>query len=180
MRSIGMGFSLILMIGLFSIVWLVVNPKPIIAIIGNNHNLILFLRRKKFLQKYWLTGIFLFFMNAVIFIFTILLLYYIQFLSIPFIHMLVMLLGVVLSIYLWILINLSWQGESRGRLKIGVIGSSFYLFLTAWFIFKLVTLEPLFPGDDTFMASIGFFFGIIVTSVAFITCFILSGFSRRK
>jgi hypothetical protein len=64
--------------------------------------------------------------------------------------------------------QLKLQGEARDRVKVGFIGSSFYIFLTVFFIVKYVTIKPKFPGDDTFIRSIGSMFGIIVTLV---TCF---------
>lgn len=42
----------------------------------------------------------------------------------------------------------------------------------------LVTLAPSFPGDDPFMRAIGIFLGIVVTTFAFISCLIFTGFSK--
>ena len=59
----------------------------------------------------------------------------------------------------------------------GTIGSSFYGVLSILFIYWLVTLEPSYPGEDTFMQAIGLMLGTIVTTVAFITCFIITGYT---
>jgi hypothetical protein len=175
-----MGISFILILGLIGVVSLICFSNPMFDVMRKSNNLVVLLKRKKFFHHYWLTGIFSFFMNAILFFLTILALYGIQFFSIPFIHLIVMFLAVGLSIFLWLLIKLSWQGEVRDQLKVGIIGSSFYFFLTVFFIYKYVTIEPLYPGDDTFMRAIGFMFGIIVTSVAFLTCFFLTGFARKE
>lgn len=60
------------------------------------------------------------------------------------------------------------------------IGSSFYSILTLLFAYQLVTLEPLYPGDDPFMRALGLYIGIIVTVVAFLSSFIITGFTNRK
>lgn len=83
------------------------------------------------------------------------------------------------SIFSWVLINNAWQGTKRNRLKVGAVGSSFYIFLTFIFAYWFVTLKPSYPGEDTFMGAIGLIFAIIVTTVAFITCFVITGFSKR-
>jgi hypothetical protein len=119
-------------------------------------------------------------MNALLFFFTMLLLYGIQFMFIPFLHVIVMVLAVAISLYLWQVINLSWQGEARHRLKVGAIGSSFYFFLTIFFIYQYITIEPMYPGEDPFMRAIGFMLAIFVTAVACLTCFYLTGFAKRE
>jgi hypothetical protein len=60
------------------------------------------------------------------------------------------------------------------------IGSSFYLLLGIFFLYKYMNLKPSYPGDDTFMAGIGLLFGIIVTLVAWITCFIFTALINKK
>ena len=91
-----------------------------------------------------------------------------------------MILAVIGSIFLWIIVNKTWQGTRRNRLKMAAVGSSFYMILSLILIYMLVTLEPAYPGDDPFMRAIGFFMGIVVTIVAFISCFIFIGISNKK
>jgi hypothetical protein len=175
-----MGIIFIFIFGLLSVLILIVFSNSILEVLREKNHLEYFLRGKKVFQHYWLAGIILFLMNALVFFLTMIILYVIQSFSIPFMHLVVMLLAVASSIYFWLLVNLNWQGEAKDRIKVGVIGSSFYLFLTVFFIFKYVTIKPMFPGDDTFMKSIGFMFGIMITSVAFVTCFSLTGLVRGK
>ena len=91
-----------------------------------------------------------------------------------------MFFAVIGSLFLWIIINKGWQGTKRNRLKMGAVGSSFYIILSLLFFYMLVTLKPSYPGEDTFMRAIGLNLGIAVTTVAFISCFVLTGFSNKK
>lgn len=54
------------------------------------------------------------------------------------------------------------------------------MILSLMLIYLLVTLEPFYPGEDTFMRAIGLVMGIVVTTVAFISCLIFTGFSNKK
>jgi hypothetical protein len=60
------------------------------------------------------------------------------------------------------------------------VGSSFYVISSFLFIYWLVTLKPSYPGEDTFMRAIGLVLGVIVTTVAFISCFVITGYSNKK
>lgn len=39
---------------------------------------------------------------------------------------------------------------------------------------------PAYPGEDTFMSAMGFIFGIVVTTVAFVVCLMFTGFSHVR
>lgn len=171
--------SFILLIGILGVLLAIFFKSPIMDMTGKDNKLVDKLKNAKWFQNHWLSGIFLFFMNAILFFSTVLVLFGLMFLLIPNIHLLVMLLAVIGSIFLWIFINKAWQGTKRNRLKMGIVGSSFYIFLTFMFVYWLVTLKPSYPGDDTFMAAIGLDIAIIVTIVAFITCLIITGFSKK-
>ncbi|PLS17443.1 hypothetical protein CVD28_12910 [Bacillus sp. M6-12] len=119
-------------------------------------------------------------MYAILFFLTILALYALTYFFVPFEHLLVMLFAVAGSIYLWVFINNAWQGTKRNRIKMSAVGSSFYIFLTVMFMYWYINLKPSYPGEDTFMSAIGLFFAIIVTTVASITCFAVTGFSKIK
>nr|WP_090629506.1 hypothetical protein [Neobacillus massiliamazoniensis] len=175
-----MSMSLILLIGLLGIFLVLLFKNPIIGLIGENNNLIIKLRNAKWFQNPWFSGAFLFVINAVLFFLTVLVLYVLMYFFIPFVHLIVMFIAVIGSIFTWIIINRAWQGTKRNRLKMGAIGSGFYLFLTLIFVYRLVTLKPSYPGDDTFMGAIGLFFSIIVTVVAFVTCLFITGFTRKN
>lgn len=170
----------ILLIGMVGVILILFFIKPLTGKIGGNNKLVHKLKDTKWFQNHWLAGIFLFILNAILFFSTGLVLYVLTYFLIPFVHLFVMLFAVIVSIFLWTLICMAWQGTKRNRLKMGGIGSSFYIFLTFIFVYWLVTLKPSYPGDDTFMGAIGLFFTIIVTSVAFITCFVITGFLKKE
>ena len=173
-----MSLTLFLFIGFIGVLLVTFFKRPLINLLGEDNFLINRLKNAEWFQNYWLAGLFLFIMNAILFFSTTVIIYLLSYFLIPYVHLLVMVLAVIGSIFLWIIINKTWQGTKRNRLKLAVIGSSFYLILSLMLIYMLVTLEPSFPGDDPFMRAIGIFFGIVVTTVAFISCFIFTGFSK--
>ena len=175
----GEDMLVILLIGILGLLLVISHKSPIIDIIEKSNKLVNNLKSAKWFRNYLLSGIFLFVMNAVLFFLTVLVLYILMYFLIPFVHFLVMFFAVIGSIFLWIVINKAWQGTKRDRLKIGIFGSSFYIFLTVIFLYRLVTLKPSYPGDDTIMGSIGLVFAIIVTLVAFTTCLVITGFSKN-
>lgn len=62
----------------------------------------------------------------------------------------------------------------------GALGSSFYMLLTLVLVYWLVTLKPSLPGDDPFMKAVGLVIAIIVTAVAGMTCFTITGLSIKE
>ncbi|MCM3161520.1 hypothetical protein [Metabacillus litoralis] len=172
--------SVLFILGVMAILFMLFFKEPIINLFVINQKVINPLKRKRWFRNHWLSGLFLFFINAFLFLITGVILYALTFFTIPFLHLFVMLFAVIVSVIVWSMINFAWEGTKLTRLKMGAVGSSFYLILTIVFFYFLVRLEPLYPGEDTFMRAVGFMFAIIVTSVAFVTCFIMTGLSKRK
>ncbi|ALC80302.1 MULTISPECIES: cation-translocating P-type ATPase [Bacillus] len=174
--------TFILLIGTVGVILTLFFIKPLTGKVGSNHKLVHKLKDTKWFQNHWLAGMFLFIVNAVLFFSTGLILYVfvLTYFLIPYVHLFIMLFAAIVSIFLWILIYKAWQGTKINRLKMGFIGSSFYIVLTVIFVYWLLTLKPSYPGDDTFMGAIGLLFSIIVTSVAFITCFVITGFYKNE
>lgn len=168
-----------LLIGVLGVLIVIFSKNSLIDAIRNNNKLVHKLKNAKWFQNHLLSGLFLFIMNAILFFLTVIILYVLMYLVIPFAHILVMFLAVIGSIFLWICINQAWQGTKRKRLKMGIVGSGFYVLLTVIFLFWLVTLKPSYPGEDTFMGAIGLVFAIIVSLVAFTTCLVITGFSKN-
>ena len=81
---------------------------------------------------------------------------------------------------MWVIIHKAWQGTNRNRLKVGAIGSSFYVLLAMVFMYWTWTLEPSYPGEDTFMKGLGLMVGVFIATVAGVSCFIFTGFSKKK
>lgn len=168
------------LIGLVGMAAVILYRRAIVARIGSHNRWVKMLTNAEWFQHYGLAGIFLFTMNAFLFLSTGLVIYILTYFLIPYLHLLMMFLAVCASIYLWALINRAWQGKKRDRLKLALIGSSFYIFLTAILVYSYMTLEPAYPGEDIFMKAVGIVFAGTVTGVATIVCLAIVGGSKRK
>ena len=175
-----MAFIFILAFCLLGMLFILFMKNPIIKMVGDDNVLVNHLKNAKWFQNHWRSGIFLFCLNAVLFFSTIFLLYGFMHFLIPYIHFLVMAMAAILSLYLWIGIGKAWRGTKRNRLKMGALGSSFFILMSLFFLYKLVTIKPLYPGEDLFMREIGLDLAIVVTTVAFISCFLFTGVSHKK
>ncbi|TMU85181.1 hypothetical protein FGG79_14985 [Bacillus sp. BHET2] len=131
------------------------------------------LNKYRWFQNSWMIGVFLFGMNLLLFGTTALILYAITFMTIPYIHLVIMVTAPVASILVWQSIVYTREWMKGERLKAGMVGSSFYLFFFLFILYKWVTYVPQYPGEDGFMAAIGFFLGLLVTGMAFVICFLM-------
>jgi hypothetical protein len=138
------------------------------------------MKRYSWFSNPWLVGLFLLGVNVLLFGLTGLILFGLSFLMIPFIHLFIMLAAVVISILVWKSIASTRSWGKWDRLKTGVIGSSFYLILAIYFFYRSISYVPQFPGDDSFMATLGFMIGVVVTGVAFLTCFGIVVFTKSQ
>ncbi|OEH94449.1 hypothetical protein [Bacillus solimangrovi] len=172
--------TIILLLGIICMFFLLVNKPHISVFLSEKIILGKILEKSKWFQNYKYAGIFLFIMNAFLFSCTIVILYLLMKLSIPFLHLIVMCAAVIISVIVWFSVCQAWNGSKKQQLMVGFVGSSFYLILTIIFVYWLVTLKPSHPDEDMFMAMIGLFFASIVTSVAFLVCFIITGFPIDK
>ncbi|KMY54128.1 membrane protein [Bacillus sp. FJAT-27231] len=172
--------SLLLVIGFFGVLLAILLKGSTVSMVDENNKLVYRLKNAMWFQNHWLSGVFLFIMNGCLFFSSCLALYVLMHFLIPFVHLIVMFVAVIVSIYLWALMNKSWEGTKRNRLKMAAVGSGFYLVLTFIFVYWLATLTPSYPEEDTFMRAIGLFFAIIVASVASIACFVVTGFSKKE
>ncbi len=121
----------------------------------------------------WLMGVLLFGLNLFLFSATALILYGMTFMMIPFIHLVVMASATASSVLAWQSIVYSRDWGKGERLKVGMVGSSFYLFLFLFILYKWVTYVPRYPGEDEFMSAIGYFMAELVTGMAFVICFVM-------
>ena len=170
----------LLFFGFLVLIIIIIFKNRIGERLGNYNSLVDKLGRLHWFQHHLLAGLSLFGINAGLFFLTGAILYFLMFLMIPYLHLVIMFLAVITSVYIWIVINKAWRGSKLNRMKLGSVGSSFYLILSLVFIYMMITLEPQYPGEDTFMRYIGLFFAAFVTTVAFITCFYITGFSKTK
>jgi len=175
-----MSFSAIFLLGIVCVLIITLLKNSILSKISIENKLTKKLQQTKWFQNHFLSGGFVFIMNAIFFSLVVIIIFLGSMLHIPFLLLFVMGAAPLLSIFFWSLINVSWKGSKGDRIKMASIGSSFYLLLGIFFIYKLMTLKPSYPGDDIFMAGIGLLFGIIVSLVAWITCFIFTALVRKE
>lgn len=166
--------TFIILIGIAIIAFVILKRKKISETSNFDIPYIRFISKQKWFSNPWYSGIFLFIFNVLLFGSTAFLLIFLTKFTIPFLHIFIMIAAVGISILAWKTISRSWHGTKKDRIKMGMVGSSFYLFLTAWIVFEWLNLKPQFPGDDTFMAAVGLTFGFIVSIVAFVTCLTFS------
>ncbi|MMZ55460.1 hypothetical protein D1872_173140 [compost metagenome] len=87
--------------------------------------------------------------------------------------------AVAVSILGWLWIGRIRRHSFADRAKVALTGSGFYWLLSVAAWIRLQTLEPRFPGEDTFMAAIGFVFLLMIACVAAFLCTLLLGWPRR-
>ncbi|WP_068651349.1 hypothetical protein [Paenibacillus antarcticus] len=172
--------SIILLIAILGAIVFKFNRKPISKMVSQDNKIVQLLQNAKWYQNHWAGGVFLFLVNAVLFTATIFGLYLAIYFSISFVLLIVILLGVIGSIYSWLILKNAWQGNNSNRLRMGLVGSSFYAVLTLVLVFMWITLKPAYPGEDTFMGGIGLVFGIFLTIIAFSTCLIVTSYSKQQ
>ncbi|MBO0587732.1 hypothetical protein [Sporosarcina sp. E16_8] len=172
--------SILLVLGSLLIVIFLLNKQAFIQMPSTNTLLVQKLSNARWFKNEWLSGIFLFFINALLFSVAVSLFFLLGVLNIPFLHLVIMLLATFVSIYLWIAIHNAGNKGKRERLIMSTIGSSFYLFLLLTFIYMIANLGPGTPENDTFMAFIGLLFALFVSFVALVTCFCITGLKKKQ
>lgn len=173
---------LILFVGITAMIIVMLLKNNIINACKIKESHLQWLQKRYTSTKPWKAGGLLFLINALLFSGVIGMLFALMYfpIPIPFLHLFLMVGGVMASIYVWAAFNRAWEGTKQGRFITGITGSSFYLGITVFFIYRYATLEPAFEGDDLFMAAFGLMIAFTVTTVAFITCFIFTAFSAKK
>jgi len=167
-------------LGLIAVYFILFFRSSIVSRISENNILLKWLQSSKWFQKSLLAGMFLFLINAVLFMSTMGILFGMMKFLIPYVHFVVMIAGVVVSIWLWSIINSACRSSNKGRIIMASVGSSFYFILTVLFVYMYATVEPYYPGEDTFMRALGLSLGGVVAAVACITCFAITGFSKQQ
>jgi hypothetical protein len=150
----------------------------ILSSISSENKLSQKLQNTKWFENHFFSGGFIFITNAIFF--SLVIIFLLNFPGITMLDFFIMGGATLLSIWFWSLINRSWKGSKGNRIKMASIGSSFYILVGLFFLYKLMTLKPSYPGDDTFMAGLGLLFAIVVSSVAWITCFLFTAFPKKE
>ena len=170
---------LFFLIGFIFVVLILFFRKTLFHFVGEKNRLVRMLKSAKWFQHVWLAGLFVFLMNAILFGLTFFVLFILMRFDIPFLYLFVMMGAVVVSILFWMIVNRSWMDSKKSQLKMAVIGSSFYLLLTLTFLYIYVTIEPFYPGEDMFMRALGLSLAMMVTFVAWISCFVIVGLTTK-
>lgn len=137
------------------------------------------LRSKPWISNPWKAGLFLFGINTLIFGITALILFVLALTFIPYLHLLVMLAAIVLSLWIWSIMNAAWTDTSNKRWIMAFVGSSFYLILmfVCWILLDL--LPSTHANGDNFMAGIGLALAAFASATAFIICLILTAYKKQ-
>jgi len=138
------------------------------------------LSKKKWFQNHWLSGGYLFGINALYFGTTMFLLYLLMFTDIPYLHLVLMFLATIVSIFTWHIVSTAWTGSFKNRLKMALTGSSFYLILALIMVIQWLSVKALYPNEDMFMRALGWMLGFFVSAVAFSICFIFTAFLGKR
>lgn len=172
--------SFLLILGFLFVILILLNKQSIVNWVDTDSSLVKKLSSLKWFQNEWLSGILIFLVNAFLFSLAVLIIFVSSMLNIPYVHIVIMFVATIVSIYFWIAVHHAENKQRKGRLIMGSVGSSFYLFLLLGFLYMIATLEPSTPGNDTFMAFIGLVFASFVSFVAMFTCFSITGFTRKR
>lgn len=174
-----MGLTSIVGIGIVLVLVVLIKKNTMMEWVGN-HWIVRKLSKQRWFKNKWLSGLFLFFLNAVLFFLATAFIVLSSYILIPYLHVAFMFAATIASIYLWIAVRRSGnKGRTEQRIM-GFAGSSFYMILFFVFLYLFLTLEPPTPEHDPFMAAIGLMFGMIVSFVAWLTCFLITGGGSGK
>ena len=168
------------LLGLIAVFFIIFSRSSIVGSISENNKFVKNLQKTKWFQKSYWSGSLLFLVNAVLFFGTVGILYGLSLFFIPYIHIVVMIVAVVISVWIWTIFSKAFKDRNMGRMVMASVGSSFYFCLTVLFVYMYVSIEPYYPGEDTFMRALGLSLASIVTAVACVTCFVITGFTNKR
>ncbi|GKV66188.1 MULTISPECIES: hypothetical protein [Sporosarcina] len=171
--------SIILLAGFLILMLLLLFKSLLLRLVPDDNLMTRSLSKVVWFQHAGWSGLFLFLLNALLFGIAGLSLYGTTYLSVPFLHLVIMLLAVIASLYCWISIGHADIKDRKGRLFMAVLGSSFYFLLCSGCVYRMLTLSADSPEQDQFMAFIGLLMISIVTLTAWIACLIITAGNRR-
>jgi hypothetical protein len=148
--------------------------NSILANINTKSNLSLKFQSTEWFQNPIYSGGFIFFMNAIYFSIALLLIFLSNKAGLHFLYFLIVFAVLFLSIWFWCLINVSWKGRIGERIMMASIGSSFYLLVGLFFLYKFMNLKS--PHTSN---GFGLLLGTIVSVIAFITCFLFTALEKK-
>jgi hypothetical protein len=179
---IKLGISLFFLLGIVGIVFLLIFKSKILSMIKQEGGLVKVLQKNSWFKSPYLSGIVLFLWNTLmtsIVAFSIFILILTK-VDILYLHLAILVLGTLMSIWMWSTFNIAWVGSKKNQIKMASIGSSFYALLGGYVLYQYLTLKPSYPGDDLFMAALGLMAVLVIAVVALLTCFIFTGFQKKQ
>ncbi|MFL0475572.1 hypothetical protein ACH0CI_26685 [Priestia sp. 179-F W1.4 NHS] len=177
-----MGSTTFFLLGILGVIFSLVFKTKILSTVKQQDKLVGILQNKPWFKSAVSGGIVLFLWNtfmtgivaALIFILIL------TKVNIPFLHIAIIGLGTIASIWAWSTFNIAWTGTTKNRIKMASIGSSFYVLLGIYALYQYLNLKPSYNGQDIFMAALGLMAVLIIALVALLTCFIFTGFQQKQ
>ncbi|WP_242450828.1 hypothetical protein [Priestia endophytica] len=179
---IKLGISSIFLLGMIGIMFLLVFRGKVLSTVKQESRLVKSLQQKSWFHNPYTSGIVLFLWNTVMTAIVALLIFALMIteIYIPYLHIVIFGLGTLACILAWATFSAAWVGSKKSRLTMASIGSSFYVLLGMYGLYEYITLKPSYPGEDVFMAALGFMGVMVVAAVALMTCFLFIGFQKKE
>ncbi|MBG9930933.1 hypothetical protein ABD94_08100 [Bacillus aryabhattai] len=172
--------SLFFLLGLIGIMFLLIFKGKILSRIKQEGRWVQTLQKKSWFESPYSSGIILFLWNTLMTGVVAFFIFILTKVNIPFLHLVILGIGTIISIWAWSIFNIAWIGSRKNRFKMASIGSSFYAILGVYALYRYLTLKPSYPGEDLFMAALGLMAVLIIAVVALLTCFVFTGFPKKE
>ena len=169
---------IILFISLIVLIICAIFKPKLLQLARRNQKVIEKIEALTWFTNHWYAGFALFIGNAFIFLSSLLFIFIVSFIPIPFLHVVIFIMSSLISLYFWSIINVSWHGDKLGRLKIGAVGSFFYVFISFHLLFELHNYN-LNEVQETF-ELIGLFINLLISGIAFVLCILYTSFSSNE
>jgi len=178
-----MNFVIFLVIYFILISILVMGGRKFYNRIGTNYEFLNKIKNKKWFQNHWICGLIVLFQNALLFSIASVLIYLI---SLPdilhdimdlqyFFIIVVLTITLTGSFLLWIIVRNIWQGTFANRMKMSIIGSSFYVLVELVCIYNFISTDYPLPDKELYFANLTL---VIEAALMFLANFIILGFRR--
>ncbi|MED4758615.1 hypothetical protein [Priestia megaterium] len=177
-----MGSSTFFLLGILGVIFALIFKGKILSMVKQQDKLVGILQNKPWFKSSLSGGIILFLWNTFMtgIVASLIFLLILTKVNIPFLHIAIIGLGTITSIWAWSTFNIAWTGTTKNRIKMASIGSSFYVILGIYALYQYLTLKPSYSGEDIFMAALGLMAVLIIAIVALLTCFVFTGFQKKQ
>lgn len=169
-------FLVLIVLGMF-----VLGGRKIYNRIGTDYKFINKIKIRKWIESYWISGMAFFFLNALLFYLVNVILYLLSLVRFQLhsfgliVGTFVLMMGITGGFFLWFIIRNLWRGTTVNRLKMSIIGSSFYAIVELVCIYKFINESYPFPNMELYYANLTY---VIVSAVIFLASFTVTGFRQ--